>query len=461
MHWIDHDASLRSCVYVENKRLFPQLIMMRPLPINSLMRPRAVPVVTAAAGSHPAASASRIVTSPATAHLLPRSLMHTHTRTLTHTCTVRSCPSALSFPHASSVSLLISRAQTQRHTYLFPHSRLHTRASPSTTADTSSIQAIPQPTDSHSSSQRRYGLFFTVMAAAATAATVSALTEQHAVCEPSADSRSATSKVRSTARGVSELDPLSLDFRTLGVMPCPPLPPSAPRWLHDLSRDSDYQYRDLGAILDTCNHLLYDGLSGDGRIGEVYYFAERRLTDESTSKDTKPAASSSQAQSESQTTLVANGTVSTPNSSAASSDAANPSARAFSTPSSPTPTTGSIPIPGPEIRAVFHLGSRVCGHAGIVHGGCTAALMDEVAGAATFCAAGGGHFTANLNINYLAPIRSGQYVLVRAQAVKQERRKLWINISVEDGRGQVFARATALFVKAKMMPPAVMLAATQ
>jgi acyl-coenzyme A thioesterase PaaI-like protein len=63
---------------------------------------------------------------------------------------------------------------------------------------------------------------------------------------------------------------------------------------------------------------------------------------------------------------------------------------------------------GPEVRAVFHVGRALCGHRGIVHGGLTAALMDDVSGAATFVAAGGGHFTANLTINYVSAVRSAR-----------------------------------------------------
>jgi uncharacterized protein (TIGR00369 family) len=133
--------------------------------------------------------------------------------------------------------------------------------------------------------------------------------------------------------------------------------------------------------------------------------------------------------------------------------------KAFSTfDTNPPP---QLPSVGPEIRAVFNVGRSLCGHRGIVHGGMTAALMDEVSGAATFSAAGGGHFTANLNINYLKPVIADRYLLVRGQAVKQEGRKIYVNISVEDGKGEVFARGTALFVKPKIMPGAVLVASTQ
>jgi acyl-coenzyme A thioesterase PaaI-like protein len=61
----------------------------------------------------------------------------------------------------------------------------------------------------------------------------------------------------------------------------------------------------------------------------------------------------------------------------------------------------------------------------------------------------------------MKPIRADRYLLVRAQAVKQEGRKTYVNISVEDGEGTIFARGTALYVKPKMLPTAVLLSATQ
>jgi uncharacterized protein (TIGR00369 family) len=276
----------------------------------------------------------------------------------------------------------------------------------------------------------------------------------------------------------------SIDFRTIGIAPCPPLPEHAPRWLQQLARDPCFQYRDLSSLLDTTGHFLFDALEGDRRLNEVYYFSEKVDEDPN---DAAAATSVPHAEhhhphlaptldfapttvrleephAPRTNTAVLKPTVTStelaslkPASVPVATGA--PAASAFSTFSTdePPPLTAT----GPEVRAVFHVGRALCGHRGIVHGGMTAALMDDVSGAATFCAAGGGHFTANLNINYLKPIRAGQYLLVRAQAVKQVGRKTYVNISVEDGRGVIFARGTALYVKPRMLPPAVLLAATQ
>lgn len=281
-------------------------------------------------------------------------------------------------------------------------------------------------------------------------------------------------------RNVSVSDLAALDFRTLGLEAPPPLPAHAPKWLHQLTADPGFQYRNLAALLDTSNHFLFDALSGERRLKEFYYFSEKvDLTPDQTSAtehehphlapslDFEPGtARLEKPGSHKPPHLVPNPAAANHNAVAvvpapaaqATEVVASGAPKAFSSFNTDAPHI--LTATGPEVRAVFHAGRALCGHRGIVHGGMTAALMDDVSGAATFCAAGGGHFTANLNINYLKPIRADQYLLIRAQAVKQEGRKTYVNISVEDGRGEVFARGTALYVKPKMLPPAVMLAAT-
>ena len=320
------------------------------------------------------------------------------------------------------------------------------------------------------------------------------------------DAAAASSKPVAPAparRNVSDLG--AMDFRTIGLEECPPLPAHAPRWLQQLAVDDGFQYRNLGALLDTTNHFLFDALSGERRLKEFYYFSEKvdqlpaavaaqhpHLADSLDFEPTmtKPPQPHPHPHPETQTQTSG---ASTPIPAAAATTnalaivqsrpvsaeaAVAPAAPAAAAPATAAAASGSADAPkafssfnndaphiltatGPEVRAVFHVGRALCGHRGIVHGGMTAALMDDVSGAATFCAAGGGHFTANLNINYVRPVKADQYVLIRAQAVKQEGRKTYVNISVEDGKGTVFARGTALYVKPKMLPAAVLLAATQ
>ena len=121
----------------------------------------------------------------------------------------------------------------------------------------------------------------------------------------------------------------------------------------------------------------------------------------------------------------------------------------------------------PAARAYYALaalGPAVCGHRGVVHGGLSAALIDESAGAIVFClkAAGllerGPAFTAALNISYTATLPAGSVLAVVAQLDKVEGRKAWVSARIvsevgseEEAPGAastptLFAEGRALFV---------------
>lgn len=68
---------------------------------------------------------------------------------------------------------------------------------------------------------------------------------------------------------------------------------------------------------------------------------------------------------------------------------------------------------------------------GIVHGGLTAALIDNAAGVASFVSGGLGSFTANLDINYRKPVAANQWVMLRSRAVAKEGRKIHVYLSLE------------------------------
>lgn len=71
------------------------------------------------------------------------------------------------------------------------------------------------------------------------------------------------------------------------------------------------------------------------------------------------------------------------------------------------------------IVGVVRFGDTVEGHRGIVHGGCTAAVVDELCGwASQLCVPESGrgtYVTANLNIDYRAPLLANTTVVVRVQ----------------------------------------------
>ncbi|KAJ3553890.1 hypothetical protein NPX13_g10767 [Xylaria arbuscula] len=110
---------------------------------------------------------------------------------------------------------------------------------------------------------------------------------------------------------------------------------------------------------------------------------------------------------------------------------------------------------GKGIVAISYLGSELCGHPGIVHGGLLATMLDE--GLARSCFAALPHkigVTANLNINYRTPAKADSYVVLRATTTKVEGRKAWVEGRIETlvGEGEtpvVLADATALFISPK------------
>ena len=72
----------------------------------------------------------------------------------------------------------------------------------------------------------------------------------------------------------------------------------------------------------------------------------------------------------------------------------------------------------------FHLGSKLTGHEGIVHGGLLATLLDELTCRLAFLSLPS-HMgvTANLNINYKKPCPLDSYILVKCELLYKKGRK--------------------------------------
>ncbi|KAJ5301832.1 hypothetical protein PENANT_c002G11442 [Penicillium antarcticum] len=110
---------------------------------------------------------------------------------------------------------------------------------------------------------------------------------------------------------------------------------------------------------------------------------------------------------------------------------------------------------GKSMVSLMYLGSDVCGHPGIVHGGLLATILDE--GLANCCFPALPNkvaVTANLNIDYRAPAMANNYVALRAETVKVEGRKAWVEGRIEtlpsDGQDPVvLVEAKALFIEPK------------
>lgn len=118
---------------------------------------------------------------------------------------------------------------------------------------------------------------------------------------------------------------------------------------------------------------------------------------------------------------------------------------------------------GKSMVSISYLGSDLCGHPGIVHGGFLATMLDEGLARCCFPALPNKiAMTANLNINYRRPAPAGAFVVLRAKTTKVEGRKAWVEGHIETlvGEGEeplLLADATALFIEPRQaavsLPP--------
>lgn len=107
---------------------------------------------------------------------------------------------------------------------------------------------------------------------------------------------------------------------------------------------------------------------------------------------------------------------------------------------------------GKSLLSISHLGTDMCGHPGIVHGGLLATMLDE--GLARCCFGALPHnvgVTAKLEINYRKPVHAGQYIVLRARTLRVEGRKAWVEghletLAAEGEEPVILAQASALFV---------------
>jgi adenylylsulfate kinase len=111
---------------------------------------------------------------------------------------------------------------------------------------------------------------------------------------------------------------------------------------------------------------------------------------------------------------------------------------------------------GKSYVQVTHVGTDLCGHKGIIHGGFLATMLDE--GLARCCfpvLPFNVGMTAKLEINYKVPAVADQYLVLRATTVKVEGRKAWVEGHIEtlpSEEGQeptILATASALYVSPK------------
>ncbi|KAK6344505.1 hypothetical protein TWF696_008139 [Orbilia brochopaga] len=116
---------------------------------------------------------------------------------------------------------------------------------------------------------------------------------------------------------------------------------------------------------------------------------------------------------------------------------------------------------GNKLFAILHIGDSLCGHPGVVHGGLLATLLDETLAQCCFPALPNKvGMTANLTVNYRAPCKANQFVVIKAETTKVEGRKAWVYGRLESlpepgssGDGKLLVEATALMIEPKVVGP--------
>ncbi|KAJ9606441.1 hypothetical protein H2200_009402 [Cladophialophora chaetospira] len=104
-----------------------------------------------------------------------------------------------------------------------------------------------------------------------------------------------------------------------------------------------------------------------------------------------------------------------------------------------------------QIRRFYTFGDGLNAHPNLLHGGVIASILDSTMGNAIGQARAdyGATFTVKLTVEYKKPVTTPGTVMARAWIVKIEGRKVWVEGVVEDGKGNVYARAEGLWLRAK------------
>ncbi|KAG0004079.1 hypothetical protein BGZ80_007641 [Entomortierella chlamydospora] len=104
-----------------------------------------------------------------------------------------------------------------------------------------------------------------------------------------------------------------------------------------------------------------------------------------------------------------------------------------------------------QILNVLHVGTSLCGHPNITHGGLLATLLDETtAMTAIPNLPGKTGFTANLNINYRHPCIADQFIVIHSEVTSVEGRKAFVKATLKGIDGTLYVEATALFIAPKV-----------
>jgi len=98
-----------------------------------------------------------------------------------------------------------------------------------------------------------------------------------------------------------------------------------------------------------------------------------------------------------------------------------------------------------KVLGVFRLSDRYQGAPGIAHGGIVALVLDEALSKVSKFS-GLSAVTAELNVEYLRPVRIGEELRVEASNERVDGKQLYHTGEIRDAMGRVLARANGRFV---------------
>jgi len=98
-----------------------------------------------------------------------------------------------------------------------------------------------------------------------------------------------------------------------------------------------------------------------------------------------------------------------------------------------------------KVTGQFRLDERYQGAPGIAHGGIVALVLDEALSKVSKFY-GASAVTAELNVEYLRPVRLGEELHVEASNDRVDGKQLYHSGEIRDAMGRVLARAKARFV---------------
>jgi len=108
-----------------------------------------------------------------------------------------------------------------------------------------------------------------------------------------------------------------------------------------------------------------------------------------------------------------------------------------------------------KLLAIVALGDELNGHPGLIHGGFTSALLDDLFGwTAAFegrkfmgGSSGWTIYTANLNVNYRKPMRCDTIYSVEVTAEKiAKQKKVFLSARIRDAEGKLLVESTSLYL---------------